>query len=96
MNLDKIIKNISFEGYPDQREISNIVHDSRKVKQGSLFIAISGSNNDGHDYIFDAIKKGAIAVVANGRSPATNEVPIIQVKNPRKIKFINLYGLFID
>jgi len=84
MHLDKIIKNISFKGSPDKREISNIVHDSRKVKQGSLFIAISGENNDGHDYIFDAIDKGAIAVIANGRSPVTDKVPILQVKSPRK------------
>ena len=31
--------------------------DSRKVKEGTLFIAIAGQYNDGHDYIFDAIKK---------------------------------------
>ena len=85
MNLNKIIKNIDFKGMSDERHISQIVHDSRKVKQGSLFIAIAGENSDGHDYIFDAIDKGAIAVVANGRSPATNKVPILQVKNPRKI-----------
>ena len=85
MHLNKIIKNINFKGSPDEREISNIVHDSRKVKDGSLFIAIEGENNDGHDYIFDAIDKGAIAVIANGRSPVTNKVPILQVKNPRKV-----------
>ena len=84
MNLDEIIKNITFKGDYDQREIYNIVHDSRKVKKGSLFIAIAGENNDGHDYIFDAIDKGATAIIANGRSPITNRVPIIQVKNPRK------------
>ena len=85
MNLDKIIRNINFTGSPDDREIFNIAHDSRKVKQGTLFIAIAGQKNDGHDYIFDAIDKGAIAVVANGRSPVTNKVPILQVKNPRKV-----------
>lgn len=85
MNLNKIIKNIDFKGIPDERDISQIVHDSRKVKKGSLFIAIAGENSDGHDYIFDAIDKGAIAIVANGRSPVTDKVPILQVKNPRKI-----------
>ena len=55
------------------------------VKNGTLFIAIAGENNDGHDFIFDALEKGAVAVVANGRSPATDLVPILQVKNPRKI-----------
>ena len=85
MNLDKLINNIIYRGTADNRKILNITHDSRKVKKGTLFIAMPGKNNDGHDYIFDAIDKGAIAVIANGRSPVTNKVPIIQVKNPRKI-----------
>ena len=84
MKLDKILNNIKYKGNPDNREIINITHDSRKVKDGTLFIAISGENNDGHDFIFDAIKKGAVAIIANGRAPVTNLVPIIQVDNPRK------------
>ena len=85
MKLKKIVNNISFKGTPDNREIINIAHDSRKVKNGTLFIAIAGKNMDGHDFIFEALEKGAVAVVANGRSPKTNLVPILQVKNPRKI-----------
>ena len=82
--IKKILSEISFKGIHDNREIANIAHDSRKVKKGTLFIAIEGENNDGHDFIFDALDKGAIAVVANGRSPITDLVPILQVKNPRK------------
>jgi len=85
MKLKKILNNIPFKGIHDNREILNIAHDSRKVKKGTLFIAIEGENNDGHDFIFDALDKGAIAVIANGRSPITDLVPILQVKNPRKI-----------
>ena len=57
MKLNELLKNIDFRGYPDDREIINITYDSRKVKNGSLFIAISGENKDGHDYIFEAILK---------------------------------------
>lgn len=85
MKLDKILKNITFNGKHDNRNISSITHDSRKVKEGTLFIAISGEENDGHDFIFGAIDNGATAVIANGRAPITNKVPILQVKNPRKI-----------
>ena len=85
MELINILRNIKYTGNPDARNITNITHDSRKVKEGTLFIAISGEKNDGHDFIFDAIKKGATAIVANGRAPLTNIVPIIQVNNPRKI-----------
>jgi len=84
MKLINILKNINYNGNPDDRDILSITHDSRKVKKGTLFIAISGDNNDGHDFIFEAVGKGATAIVANGRAPETNLVPVIQVKNPRK------------
>ena len=85
MKFSKIVKNIDYTGKADDREISYITHDSRKVRQGTLFIAFKGINSDGHDFIFDAIDKGAIAIIANGRAPSTNKVPILQVDNPRKV-----------
>ena len=94
MKLSKIFYNINFSGKLKDREITYITHDSRKVKDGTLFIALKGSNSDGHDYIFDAINKGAIAVLANGRAPATDIVPILQVKNPRKIMSKVAYNFF--
>ncbi len=85
MNLQSILKNINYQGQADNREILNITYDSRKVKEGSLFIAISGQNEDGHDYIYEAVNKGASAVIANGRAPILDNIPIIQVRNPRKV-----------
>ena len=38
--------------------------DSRKVKEGDTFIALRGVNGDGHNYIEDAIKNGAIKIIA--------------------------------
>ena len=42
----------------------NIKIDSRKVVNGDTFIAIQTLNNDGHDYIDDAIKRGAVKIIA--------------------------------
>jgi UDP-N-acetylmuramoyl-L-alanyl-D-glutamate--2,6-diaminopimelate ligase len=44
-------------------DISDIEYDSRKVREGCLFVAITGERHDGHDFIKDAIKKGAVAIV---------------------------------
>ena len=44
-------------------DISNIDSDSRKIKENGLFVAIKGFDVDGHDYIKQAIEKGAIAVI---------------------------------
>jgi UDP-N-acetylmuramoyl-L-alanyl-D-glutamate--2,6-diaminopimelate ligase len=43
--------------------VSGISYDSRKVKSGDIFVAITGEKSDGHDYINEAIKNGAIAIL---------------------------------
>jgi len=45
------------------RDISGVAYDSRRVKEGSLFVAIKGERHDGHDFISDAIRNGAVAIV---------------------------------
>ena len=50
------------------REIEDIAYDSRKVKKHSLFICIKGTLCDAHNYISDAVKKGADAIVLDRKS----------------------------
>lgn len=44
-------------------EVTAVTADSRAVTTGSLFVAITGTVSEGHDYIADAVKRGAVAVV---------------------------------
>lgn len=44
-------------------EINDIAYDSRLVKPGYLFVAITGYQQDGHKFIADAVERGAVAVV---------------------------------
>lgn len=44
-------------------EIRHICFDSRKVEQGDLFVALRGTQSDGHDFIDKAIERGAAAIV---------------------------------
>ena len=44
-------------------EIGNVVYDSRKAEQGSLFVAVSGFASDGNRFIPMALEKGAVAVI---------------------------------
>ena len=83
MLLQELIKGIPYTGNPDDCEITAVTYDSRKVKSGTLFVAIAGFKVDGHDYISQAINNGAAAILSNGRSPKIKTVPIIQVENPR-------------
>jgi len=44
--------------------ITSVVVDSRRAVPGSLFVALTGEHVDGHDFIFDAMKRGAHTVIA--------------------------------
>ena len=66
-------------------DIEGITSDSRHVRRGSLFVAIEGSRFDGHDFVNEAIDRGAVAVVTSATRSASghSEVPIILVSNTR-------------
>lgn len=46
-----------------EKEISGISTDSRSIKMGEMFVALNGDRFDGHDFLEEAVKRGAIAVV---------------------------------
>lgn len=60
-------------------EISDIVVDSRNVSSGSLFVALLGSKADGHDFVSNAVERGAAAVVVS--RPEIQHVPAIYVRD---------------
>ena len=65
MNLKAIlngIENLKAKG-DLELEITGIAHDSRKVKEGYIFVAIKGYETNGHKFVKQAIENGAIAVV---------------------------------
>ena len=62
--------------------ISGVVMDSRKVQPGDLFVAVCGETIDGHQYIPDAIRRGASAVVGTKSLPDL-VVPYVQVPDSR-------------
>ena len=49
---------------PRDVEVSGVSSDSRQVTPGTVFFAVSGSKADGAAYASDAVKRGAVAVVA--------------------------------
>lgn len=87
MNICELIKIlpglISVEG-PLDVKVNSVVDDSRCAKNGALFVAVTGENFDGHDFIHDAIKFGAKAVIGEKSLHFTNDITYIRVKNSRK------------
>lgn len=63
--------------------IKGIQYDSRKVKEGDLFAALRGGKFDGHDFISDAVKRGAAAVLQEEKCGGI-KVPCISAENARE------------
>jgi UDP-N-acetylmuramoyl-L-alanyl-D-glutamate--2,6-diaminopimelate ligase len=65
--------------------ITGLAADSREVKPGYLFAALSGVKTDGARFIQDALARGAAAIlVAEGTAPAASSAAIIEDGDPRR------------
>ena len=85
MKLNDLLKNVkplNIEGDAD-KDIKGINIDSRKIELGHLFIAIKGTQTDGHKYIEKAIELGATAILLEEMptEPINKCITYIQVKS---------------
>lgn len=67
---------------PLDRQVENIAHDSRRVQRHTMFVALRGEKTDGHQFIGQAIDKGASAIVAE-REQKDPRVTCLVVENTR-------------
>ena len=69
-----------------ETEVKDIIYDSRKIAKDTMFVCMVGAITDGHNYIKDAVEKGASAIVVE-REEAAAQIPdsitVIQVKSTR-------------
>ena len=63
-------------------EFSGVTTDSRKVCPGDLFVALSGANFDGHDYLGDVAQKGALAALVSRDVEST--LPLLRVADTQR------------
>ncbi|MEK6698756.1 MAG: UDP-N-acetylmuramoyl-L-alanyl-D-glutamate--2,6-diaminopimelate ligase [Nitrospirota bacterium] len=83
--LNVVERNGSVTAGLHARDVTDVTNDSRKVKPGSLFVAVRGFHSDGHQFIPQALQQGAVAVVAeHGRVTQTaSGAPLITVPDSR-------------
>ncbi len=88
--LSQIISKLSYQCNSDPSAMNILVegieYDSRKVEDGQIFVALTGGNLDGHDFIPKAVKNGAIAIIGTQDKDKwlLLEIPYIQVENGRE------------
>jgi len=67
---------------PLDRQVENIAYDSRRVQRHTMFVALRGEKSDGHQFIGQAIDKGASVIVAE-REEQDPRVTCLVVENTR-------------
>ena len=91
MKLNKLISSVEVKMQSGDLdiEITNIHSDSRKIKEGGLFVAINGFSKDGTEFIPSAIENGAKAIIVEpdidiDTLNISTQIPVISVENTRK------------
>ena len=85
MKLISLLEKLEYtclQGSTDQ-EVKNVIYDSRKVEEGSLFICIRGAVVDGHKFVPDVVAKGAKVLIVEEAVEAPEDVTVILVKDTR-------------
>ena len=86
MKLRKLLEKLEYTVLAGdlEKEISALVYDSRKVEKDSVFVCISGTVRDAHDFIPDVIDKGASVIIVEKEVEYVEGVTYIKVDNSRK------------
>ena len=67
-------------------EAKGVSIDTRTLKPGDLFVALSGENRDGHVFVKDALAKGAAAaLVARAPESVFEDAPLLRVAHTRNV-----------
>jgi UDP-N-acetylmuramoyl-L-alanyl-D-glutamate--2,6-diaminopimelate ligase len=71
------------EGNLDQ-EVNGLTYDSRRASAGQLFFAVAGEKADGHDFIAEAVRRGAVGFVYSRRGDWPASTAAVRVKDVRR------------
>ncbi|GAB6098910.1 UDP-N-acetylmuramoyl-L-alanyl-D-glutamate--2,6-diaminopimelate ligase [Halanaerocella petrolearia] len=84
--LSPLVDRLETESINNFRDykVKQVTNNSKKVTEGALFVAIEGFKTDGHQYILEAIKQGAVAIVGEQEINLPKPIPYIKVKNSRQ------------
>lgn len=85
MRLTQLLEHLEYEVIQgdDGIDVAELINDSRKVTEGSVFVCISGAVSDGHAYAGEVAAKGAAALVTEKEVEVPDGVTVIRVKDTR-------------
>ncbi|HHT87476.1 MAG TPA: UDP-N-acetylmuramoyl-L-alanyl-D-glutamate--2,6-diaminopimelate ligase [Clostridiales bacterium] len=86
MYLDSLLEGLEYTCLRGDEHtlVTDLVYDSRRAVKDAVFVCIMGTVSDGHDYIPQAIEKGASVIVIEKEIELPKDVTVIRVENARK------------
>jgi len=86
MKLGELLERVQpVETGADQNtDVTSLVYDSRRAENGCVFFAIEGENTDGHLFVEEAIRRGAIAIVSEREAPGELATRWVRVRKIRR------------
>jgi UDP-N-acetylmuramoyl-L-alanyl-D-glutamate--2,6-diaminopimelate ligase len=100
ITLADVAQALDYAGVLDERRgalptlVTGITDDSRAVTPGVLFVAVRGSQRDGHDFLADAAQRGAAAVIVEDATRTT--LPALIVREGRRATAIAAAAAYGD
>ena len=85
MKLAKLLEGVEYQLVKGdlEKEISEVAYNTKNVVKDALFIAIIGTTADSHDFIQDAIQKGANTIIIEKEMDIKEAVTVIKVDSSR-------------
>ncbi len=85
MQLKKLLENLEYtcvKGSLD-KEVKDVIYDSRQVTLDTLFVCIKGTVRDSHDFAEEVVNKGAVVLVVEREVDVLDDVTVIKVNDAR-------------
>lgn len=85
--VSRVAPKIQLEQIPSgsNPSIDSLAYDSRRVSPGALFFALEGTQTDGHNFVHDALQRGAVAVASSRPAPAGPTTPWLRSPDTRAL-----------
>ncbi len=85
VTIGEVAKQLNAEFSGDETaEVLNVTHDSRQARQGMLFAAIRGLTMDGHRFVEDVMRRGAVGIISELDAPENFNGAWLKVENARE------------
>ena len=96
MLLSELLKGVNVKSEYIDREISDVTDNTKKVTENCAFICVSGARFDGHNFVNEVMKNGAVTVIVSKDLGLSEQVLVENTREAYAIMCKNLFGAKVD